>query len=73
MDNPSYGVNKPIYLLVWKTSINYILANSHANANAHSSIYFRRAEDVSIEFNPVFNGQDPMNLDLQALLGKPIG
>eukprot|EP00971_Amphidinium_carterae_P048667 959371-Amphidinium_carterae.1 len=73
MDNTNYGVNKPIYLLVWETSINNILANSHAKANAHAGIYFRRAEDVSIEFNPVFNGQDPMNFNMQALLGKPIG
>eukprot|EP00971_Amphidinium_carterae_P063829 1263571-Amphidinium_carterae.1 len=70
MDTTNYGVNKPIYL---KTSINNVLANSHAQANAHSSIYFRRAEDVSIEFNPIFTGQDPMNLNLQALLGKPTG
>eukprot|EP00971_Amphidinium_carterae_P002192 43484-Amphidinium_carterae.1 len=57
------------------TNINNILTNSHARADAHSSIYFRRAEDVSIvnEFNPVFNGQDPMNLNFQELLGRPIG
>eukprot|EP00971_Amphidinium_carterae_P045144 888355-Amphidinium_carterae.1 len=72
-DNDNYGSNKPIFLLVWKTSINNVLANSHAQANAHSSVYFRRAEDVSLEFNPVFNGQDPMNLHLQALMGRPIG
>eukprot|EP00971_Amphidinium_carterae_P319296 6346228-Amphidinium_carterae.1 len=71
-DNTNYGVQTPIYLLVWKTSINNILANSHARANAHSSVYFRRAEDVSIEFNPVFNGQDPMNLNFRELLGRPI-
>eukprot|EP00971_Amphidinium_carterae_P349711 6491169-Amphidinium_carterae.3 len=37
-DNTNYGVQTPIYLLVWKTSINNVLTNSHARANAHSSI-----------------------------------
>eukprot|EP00971_Amphidinium_carterae_P116739 2312192-Amphidinium_carterae.1 len=62
-DNDNYGSNKPIYLLAWKTSINHILAHSFAAANAHSAIYFRRAEDISIEFNPIYSGQDPMNFN----------
>eukprot|EP00971_Amphidinium_carterae_P348492 6490520-Amphidinium_carterae.2 len=68
--NTHHGVQTPIYLLVSKTSINNILTNSHARANAHSSIRIRRAEDISIEFNPVFNGQDPMSLNFQELLGS---
>eukprot|EP00971_Amphidinium_carterae_P067280 1331744-Amphidinium_carterae.1 len=46
-DNDDYAGNKPIYLLAWKTSIHHILSHSFADAQ-----YFRRAEDVSIEFNP---------------------
>eukprot|EP00971_Amphidinium_carterae_P142872 2830512-Amphidinium_carterae.1 len=37
-DNDNYGSNKPIYLLAWKTSVSTILAHSHNQANAHSSI-----------------------------------
>eukprot|EP00971_Amphidinium_carterae_P012688 249964-Amphidinium_carterae.2 len=72
-DNTKNGVKTPLYMLVWKTSMNNILSNSHARAAAHSSIYFRRAEDVSNEFNPVFNGQEPQPLNLRNLLGRPIG
>eukprot|EP00971_Amphidinium_carterae_P127773 2531197-Amphidinium_carterae.2 len=41
--------------------------------HAHSSIYFRRAEDISIEFNPVYNGQDPISLNFGDLMGPTIG
>eukprot|EP00971_Amphidinium_carterae_P090217 1786027-Amphidinium_carterae.1 len=38
-----------------------------------TKFYFRRAEDVSIEFNPIYSEQDPMNFNLKALMGNPIG
>eukprot|EP00971_Amphidinium_carterae_P242455 4814292-Amphidinium_carterae.1 len=44
-----------------------------SDANANSAIYFRRAEDVSIEFKPIYDGQRPMDFNLKALMGIPIG
>eukprot|EP00971_Amphidinium_carterae_P061143 1210218-Amphidinium_carterae.1 len=58
---------------VWKTSIHNILTNSQHRGHAHSSIYFRRAEEISIEFNPVYNGQDPISLNFNELMGPTIG
>eukprot|EP00971_Amphidinium_carterae_P351069 6491895-Amphidinium_carterae.1 len=63
----------PLYLVVWKTGIHNILTNSHHRGQAQSSIYFRRAEDVSIEFNPVYNGQEAQSLNFRVLMGRPIG
>eukprot|EP00971_Amphidinium_carterae_P229065 4543940-Amphidinium_carterae.1 len=42
-----YNATTPAFLLVWKSIM----------GRTFSSIYYRRAEDISIEFNPTFNGQ----------------
>eukprot|EP00971_Amphidinium_carterae_P198163 3932832-Amphidinium_carterae.1 len=72
-DNDNYGPSTPLYLVVWKTSIHNIMTSSHHRGQAHSSIYFRRAEDISIEFNPVYNGKEAQPLNFRELMGPTIG
>eukprot|EP00971_Amphidinium_carterae_P181449 3599836-Amphidinium_carterae.3 len=58
----------------------HILGNSdyggHTHSNIYSNIYYRslrRAEDVSIEFNPLYNGQTPRDIEIRQPLGPTIG
>eukprot|EP00971_Amphidinium_carterae_P109252 2163483-Amphidinium_carterae.1 len=51
----------------------HVLKNSDHAGSAYSSIYHRRAEDMSIEFNPVRNGQDPLDVNSTQFMGKPLG
>eukprot|EP00971_Amphidinium_carterae_P109535 2168879-Amphidinium_carterae.1 len=43
------------------------------NGATSASIYYPRAEDVSIDFVPDFNGQEPVNRNLLQLMGNPLG
>eukprot|EP00971_Amphidinium_carterae_P256961 5101422-Amphidinium_carterae.2 len=61
-----------MHILVWKRSIYHILSSDH-NGSAYSSIYYRRAEDVSIEFHSVCNGHEPVDMCLTQFMGKPLG
>eukprot|EP00971_Amphidinium_carterae_P226010 4482651-Amphidinium_carterae.3 len=72
-DNDNYRSTMPIFLVVWKTSVHNILTTSRRQGNPHSAIHFRRPEDISIEFNPVYNGQDPLPLNLNNMMGQTIG
>eukprot|EP00971_Amphidinium_carterae_P109220 2162718-Amphidinium_carterae.1 len=59
--------------MVWKKSIYRIRRNSDHNGATHSSIYYRRAEDVSIEFVPMYNGQEPLDMELAQFMGRLLG
>eukprot|EP00971_Amphidinium_carterae_P328330 6460146-Amphidinium_carterae.5 len=72
-DNAAYGKNKPIHLFVWNQSITHIRRASMANGVYSAPIYYRRAEDICIEFVPEHNGQEAVTFNLMACLGPPIG
>eukprot|EP00971_Amphidinium_carterae_P062763 1242375-Amphidinium_carterae.1 len=66
--------------MVWRQSVAYIRRASMANGMYNSSIYFRRAEDFSIEFVPNHleahsgnTGQEAAMFNLEGAMGKPIG
>eukprot|EP00971_Amphidinium_carterae_P091864 1818539-Amphidinium_carterae.2 len=59
--------------MVWTKSIYHIRRNSDHIGATYSSIYHRRAEDVSIEFVPMYNGQEPVNMQLRQFMGSPLG
>eukprot|EP00971_Amphidinium_carterae_P300181 5964261-Amphidinium_carterae.4 len=44
-----------------------------ANGVYSASIYYRRAEDISIEFVPEHNGRETVNLNLMGCMGPPMG
>eukprot|EP00971_Amphidinium_carterae_P350522 6491596-Amphidinium_carterae.3 len=64
-------------LMVWRQSVAHIRRASMANGMYSSSIYFRRAEDISIEFVPnhleAHNGNTVAMFDLKNRMGQPIG
>eukprot|EP00971_Amphidinium_carterae_P288144 5720494-Amphidinium_carterae.1 len=51
-----------------------ILGSSETLGHTPSNIYYTctDAEDISIEFNPTFNGQTPNDIGLRMLMGPTI-
>eukprot|EP00971_Amphidinium_carterae_P041451 813935-Amphidinium_carterae.3 len=68
-----YNATTPTYLLAWKLTMPQILRNSGTMGQTFSSIYYRCAGDISIEFNPTFNGQRANDAHLRNLFGPTIG
>eukprot|EP00971_Amphidinium_carterae_P159614 3164479-Amphidinium_carterae.2 len=60
------------YLLVASDNATH-LGNSGTLGGTHSSIYYGRAEDSSIEFNPTFNGQRANDIQLRTMMRPTIG
>eukprot|EP00971_Amphidinium_carterae_P266910 5294337-Amphidinium_carterae.4 len=58
-----------MYLLAWRSAMPHILGNSDYDGHTLSNTYYRRAEDVSIEFNPLYNDQTPRDIEIRQLLG----
>eukprot|EP00971_Amphidinium_carterae_P352633 6492683-Amphidinium_carterae.3 len=80
-DRTIYGRDKPSALMVWRQSVAHIRRASMSNGMCISSIYFRGAEDISIEFVPNHMeananksiGQETAMYNLRGAMGQPIG
>eukprot|EP00971_Amphidinium_carterae_P013187 260191-Amphidinium_carterae.1 len=69
----TYNPELPMYLLCWRQTMPYILRESHDWAQSHSNVYDRRAEDISIEFNSLYNGTTPRDISIKQLMGPTTG
>eukprot|EP00971_Amphidinium_carterae_P061050 1208130-Amphidinium_carterae.2 len=66
LSNDTYNDKIPMLLLCWRQTMPERLGKSHANR------HYRRAEDIAIEYNPVYIGTYPRDIHIRALLSVTI-
>eukprot|EP00971_Amphidinium_carterae_P339424 6477242-Amphidinium_carterae.3 len=80
----SYGGirrQRPIYLMAWRQSYQFPTSGQSLQHGMHNvSIYFRRGEDILIEFVPNIMvatdtpaRQDAALFNVKAMMGQPVG
>eukprot|EP00971_Amphidinium_carterae_P328318 6460133-Amphidinium_carterae.1 len=71
--NDTYNPDLPMYLLCWRQTMPYILSESDNRAQSHNNVHYRRAEDISFEFNPLYNGTTPRSINIKQLICSTVG